>query len=246
MITRKEKKMLLYAAGGLSLVLVYFFIVAPGKEERMELKNTSEALEAELAQVKAYADEQAYYEEETAVMQEEIDAVLAQFPSWITEETAIMYADMLENDTDIYIPNISIGNSNYLYTLGEDSGETAENGVSLYGTSVVYTFTVPYDDMKKVVRTIQEDEERRNVETITLSYESGSGELVGNMTVNMYAVTGTGKEYVAPNVPSMMLGTDNIFGTVSALGNGDDADGEDTGDAEEGAEEEDVSLEDEE
>ena len=244
MITKKEKKMLLYAAGGLCLVLVYFFIVAPGKEELSELKNTSESLATELEQAKAHADKQEYYEQETAVMQEEIDAVLAQFPSWITEETTIMYADMLEDDTDIYIPNISIGNSNYLYTLGEGAGEMAGTGISLYGTPVVYTYTVSYDDMKKVVRIIQEDDERRNVETITLSYESGSGKLVGNMTVNMYAVTGTGKEYVAPNVPSMMLGTDNIFGTVSASGDNRDSDEKDTDDAEEDAEGEDVSLED--
>lgn len=228
MITKKEKKMLLYAAGGLSLVSVYFFILAPGKEERTELKTTSEALAVELEQAQAHADKQEYYEQETAVMQEEIDAVLAQFPSRVTEETTIMYADMLEDDTDIYIPNISIGNSNYLYTLGQDSGEVAGSGISLYGTPVVYTFTVPYDDMKKVVRMIQEDEERRNVETITLSYESGSGELVGNMTVHMYAVTGTGKKYVAPNVPSMMLGTDNIFGTVSVPDDNPDVSEEET------------------
>ena len=104
----------------------------------------------------------------------------------------------------------------------------AGSGISLYGTPVVYTFTVPYDDMKKVVHMIQEDEERRNVETITLSYESGSGELVGNMTVNMYAVTGTGKKYVAPNVPSMMLGTDNIFGTVSVPDDNPDVSEEET------------------
>lgn len=227
MITKKEKKTLLYAAGVLSLVLVYFFILAPGKEERTQLKDTNEALAIELEQVEGYAEKQEYYQQETAAMQEEIDAVLAEFPAWITEETTIMYADMLEDDTDIYIPNISIGNSNYLYTLGENSGEMAGSGISLYGTPVVYTFTVSYDDMKKVVRMIQEDEEQRNVETITLSYESGSGKLVGNMTVNMYAVTGTDKEYVAPNVPSMMLGTDNFFGTVSALSGSDDASEED-------------------
>lgn len=244
MITRKEKKMLLYAAGILGLVSAYFFIAAPAKDERTELKNTREALATELAQVKEYADNRQYYERETAAMQGEMDAVLAQFPSWIAEETTIMYADMLEDGTDIYIPNISIGNSNYLYTLGQNSGETAGNGISLYGTQVVYTFTVPYDDMKEVVRTIQEDKERRDVETITLSYESGSGELVGNMTVNMYAVTGTGKEYVAPAVPSMMLGTDNIFGTVSGMSSGGAADGEATDDAEEGKGNEDESFED--
>lgn len=223
MITKKEKKLLLYAAGLLSVVLVYFFIVKPQKEERAELENTGETLVSELKQVKQYAENQTYYEQKTASMQQEIDAVLAQFPAWITEEKTIMYADMLEDDTDIYIPNISIGNSNYLYTLGQESGETAETGISLYGTPVVYTFTVSYDDMKKVVRMIQENEEKCNIETLTVSYNGAGGNLVGTMTVNMYAVTGAGKEYVTPDVPSMILGTDNIFGTLSASGNDFDA-----------------------
>lgn len=224
MITKREKKLLLYAVGILSVVLVYFFIVSPGAEKRTELKNTGEALEAELEAVKEHAELQTYYEQETAVMQAEIDRVLAEFPARITEETTIMYAAMLEDDSDIYIPSISIGNSNLIYTLGQESGEVAGTGVDLYGTPVVYTFTVSYDDMKQVIRTIQEDENQRNVETITLSYESGTGMLIGTMTVNMYAATGTDAVYQAPQVAPMPMGTDNIFGTVSNAGGEDEVD----------------------
>lgn len=221
MITQKEKKVLLYVAGILSIVLAYVLVVAPGNEKRAELKAESEALMAELEQAEQHAEMQEYYEQETVTMQTRIDEVLAEFPADIKEETAIMYADMLENKSDIHIPSISIGANNLLYTLGQDSGETANGGVSLYGTQVGYSFTVPYDDMKQVVRTIQEDKEQRNVETITLSYEAGSGELVGSMTVNMYSVVGTDKSYAAPSVPSMSLGTDNIFGTVITVEDGE-------------------------
>lgn len=214
MITKKEKKTLLYAAGILSIVLAYVLVVSPGKEKRTELKNEGEVLEVELEEAKQHAKMQEYYEQETVTMQAQIDEVLSEFPADIKEETAIMYADMLENKADIYIPGISIGADNLLYTLGQNAGETVSGGVSLYGTQIVYSFTVPYDDMKKVIRTICEDEEQRNIETITLSYESGSGELVGSMTINMYYVTGTDKAYAAPAVPSMSIGTDNIFGTV--------------------------------
>lgn len=221
MITQREKKVLLYAAGILSIVFAYVLVVAPGKAKRAELKSEGAALAAELEQAEQHADMQEYYEQETVTMQTRIDEVLAEFPADIKEETAIMYADMLENKWDIYIPGISIGANNLLYTLGQDSGETANSGVSLYGTQIAYSFTVPYDDMKQVIRTIQEDEEQRNIETITLSYEAGSGELVGSMTVNMYSVVGTDKMYETPSVPSMSLGTDNIFGTVVTGRNGE-------------------------
>lgn len=221
MITKRDKKMLLYAAGILSVVLVYVFVVSPGQDKRAELKSEAAALEAELEQAEQHVKMQEYYEQETAVMQAQIDEVLAAFPADIKEETAIMYADMLENKSDIHIPGISVGAENLLYTLGQDSGENVNGGVSLYGTQIAYSFTVPYEDMKQVIRTIQEDEEQRNVETITLSYEAGSGELAGSMTVNMYSVTGTDKPYIAPDVPPMSLGTENIFGTVEHTGEAD-------------------------
>lgn len=218
MITKREKKILLYVAGILSVVLVYVFVIAPGQEKRAELKNEAAELEAELEQAEQHAKMQEYYEQETAAMQTQIDEVLAAFPADIKEETAIMYADMLENRSDIHIPAISVGAGNLLYTLGQDSGENVNGGVSLYGTQIAYSFTVPYEDMKQVIQTIQEEEEQRNVETITLSYEAGSGELAGSMTVNMYSVTGTDKPYTVPDVPAMSLGTDNIFGTVEPAG----------------------------
>lgn len=220
MITNKDKKTLLYAAGIVSVALVYFLSVVPANEEREALKTSNAALEAELAELKGHAEKKEYYEKETKTMQAEIDSVLEEFPAGITEETTIMYADMLETDTDMAIPNISIGNSNLLYTLEQ---ENAANSFSLYGTPVVYTFTVGYDDLKQVIATIQEDEEQRNVESITVSYESGSGMLVGNMTVNMYAVTREGAQYKAPTVPEMSLGTDDIFGTLSSGGGSDEA-----------------------
>lgn len=226
MISNKDKRTLFYAAGVVSLVLVYFLSAAPAKEERDALELQQTELEAELTRLRAYADMQEQYERETKEMQQEIDAVLAEFPAGITEETTIMYADMLETDTKINIPAISIGNSNVLYSLDQSETVASENAFTLYGTPVVYTFTVSYADMKEVVNTIGKDEEKRNVETITLSYESGSGMLVGNMTVNMYAVTREGAQYREPEVPFMSLGTDNIFGTVITGGSdeaGDEA-----------------------
>lgn len=236
MITKREKKMLLYTAGIASLVLVHFVVMLPGKEERAALRSEGESLEAELESARDKKEMQAYYEQETDAMQTEINAVLEQFPAEITEETAIVYAGILEEETDTYIPNISIGNSNFIYTLGQESDGGTGSGISLYKTPVVYTFTCSYDDMKKMVRIIQEDEEQRNVEEITLSYESGTGMLVGNMTVNMFAVTGTGKAYETPGVPSMLLGTDNIFGTVTSQSGGGEDEAEEADESDAGTE----------
>ena len=52
------------------------------------------------------------------------------------------------------------------------------------------------------------------VDTVTASYDGTTGNLVGNMTINMYTVAGTERMYEKPYVPAMNMGIENIFGTI--------------------------------
>ena len=44
-----------------------------------------------------------------------------------------------------------------------------------------------------------------------MSYDSTNGGLQGSLVLNLYAVTGTGKEYVAPDISGLSMGVGNIF-----------------------------------
>ena len=44
-----------------------------------------------------------------------------------------------------------------------------------------------------------------------MAYDSTTGGLKGNLVLNLYAVTGTGKEYVAPDISGLSMGVGNIF-----------------------------------
>ena len=57
------------------------------------------------------------------------------------------------------------------------------------------------------------------IETLTVTFDDSTGLLVGSTTLNMYlAPYQMGKEYVQPDFSSVLLGTDNIFGTISLHG----------------------------
>lgn len=85
---------------------------------------------------------------------------------------------------------------------------------NLYDMVVSYDFKTSYEDLKKIFGNILDNKDKRNVGDIAITYDEDSGKLIGNMTVNMYFVTGTDKVYEAPDTGTMKHGLSNIFGTL--------------------------------
>ena len=230
-ISRKDIKLLLYAGGILFLVAVYFVFYRNIDQKSNELEGRIRILEQEKNQLEALNDKKAEYKEETENMQREIDVILAGFPADVKEENAIVYANQLENLSGMEISGINIGSKNLLHSTGENA-ESEENGdtatadqlpsLYLYGMPVNYSFTVEYSSFKKAAALIAENEEKRNMETITLSFDEESGKIVGTAAVNMYFIMGSNSVYQEPEIPPIPQGIDDIFGTVG------DADQEDT------------------
>jgi hypothetical protein len=52
-----------------------------------------------------------------------------------------------------------------------------------------------------------------NISDLTAAFDSTTGNLAGTMTIHLYAVNGTGKKYLEPQIAGLDIGTDNIFGT---------------------------------
>ena len=83
--------------------------------------------------------------------------------------------------------------------------------VSLLQETLTTSYECDYEQLKKLVDFVNTYPERMNIENITMSYDSTTGGLKGNLVLNLYAVTGTGKEYVAPDISGLSMGVGNIF-----------------------------------
>ena len=60
-----------------------------------------------------------------------------------------------------------------------------------------------------------------SINNLTVSYDESTGLLSGTTVVDMYCIPGQpGKEYVQPNFSSVLLGSDNIFGSIELYGGG--------------------------
>ena len=133
---------------------------------------------------------------------------------------------------------MTINPANLLYTMGQFRANTAEMDTAtdttspqtvqgtqryLYAVNLSLDYSVSYEGFKKIIDFIQADTDKRNIESISLSYDTETGNLLGTMVINLFELQGNDKVYEEPYIPSMPLGNTNPFGTFGA------ADGQEAG-----------------
>lgn len=122
--------------------------------------------------------------------------------------------------------------------IGDDpvsASDAAVNGVDnanmpsvLMDRTVTMNYLVSYEGVKRGVKSISMQDNRMSISSMNLSYDESTGLLRGTTVVNMYCIPGqAGKEYVQPNFSSVLLGSDNIFGSIELYSPGLTLPGED-------------------
>ena len=111
----------------------------------------------------------------------------------------------------------------------------------LMDRGVTLNYLVSYEGLKRGIKSISMQDNRMSINNLTVAYDETTGLLRGTTVVDMYCIPGQpDKEYEEPNFSSVLLGSDNIFGSIELYGIGfdinvnNDAEGEES---EEGAEE---------
>lgn len=97
-----------------------------------------------------------------------------------------------------------------------DEASVVKPDYNLFQMPVSYDIKSSYRDLKKIISDILSDPDKQNVAGLSLTYDEESGNLVGNMNINRYYVTGTEKQYQNPDAGNIKKGTNNIFGTVES------------------------------
>ncbi len=85
---------------------------------------------------------------------------------------------------------------------------------ALYEKDVTILCATTYEGLKRAVSYVLDRNDRTGV-AATASYDITTGILVAGIKAGTLYVTGTDKQYIAPDIPYVQQGTDNIFGTIS-------------------------------
>lgn len=126
-----------------------------------------------------------------------------------------------EGSTDTAAADTSSTEAASTETAASDGTEAAaapSNPVSGYYATIGINYEASYTGLKDMIEYVNTYEDRMTISDTSASFDSETGGLSGTMTLNMYYLMNTGKEYIPPEFEGISKGVTNIFG-----GSADDA-----------------------
>ena len=206
-LSKRDKGLLLGLLGLLLAVASYVWVYNPYTLKHQELEAELAKLQAHEAELQKLVDNYDFYKEQIVLLTDRRDELVEIFPAEIKPENEIMYAVELEDKLEVEFSALNYGSPIEIVPTNNNAGLIA------YNTPLTGNYTATYKGLKDMVLYTAEQNNRMVVDSVTASYDGLTGNLIGNVTINMYAVGGTERIYEKPYVPAMNMGIDNVFGT---------------------------------
>ena len=218
-ITSKQVFTYVFLLGIIAIVAVYFLVYKKNMT-LAEQKNASNAvLNERVTALEQYHIDEPRYLEEMEPIKAEIDSLLAPYASNVTDVDLIMQAVKTQQVAPIVYSGINLGSKNVLKTIGADIVQNAavekyQEQISFVEQTCSLPNKITYDGLKTAVQSLFDSEYMIGIRSITYAKVGDQGDIQGNIDLSYYYVTGTGKEYVKPELPEYVSGTENIFGVA--------------------------------
>lgn len=202
-----------------ALVALYFLKYKKDMEYVAEKDANNIILNERVKALEQYHIDEPRYLEEMEPIKAEIEDKLSPYASDVTDLDLIMQAVKTQQVAPIEYTAISFGNKNVMKYIGADVVQNA--AIEKYQQDIIFmeqTCTLPnkitYEGLKTAVKSLFESEYMIGIQNITYAKAGNQGELQGTIDLSYYYVTGTGKEYVKPELIEYEYGTENIFGVA--------------------------------
>lgn len=239
-ISDSELRLILLLLSVVLLAAAYFFVYDRNVKAAQELEDQNKIDSETVARLEAMVAVRAQVEAETEQLRQNINDIVAKYPADMTTEKAITVLQNIEDYTGMDVPNVSFLINNLVMNFTYPSEET---GVppSGYYASLSMNYTASYAHFKNMLAYIASLQDRMTAPVVSVTYDQVTDMVSGSITMNLFYLRDTGKEYVAPVIPGIDKGVESIFGAGDGivLGSQDSEDeGEEGAEGTEGAEEE--------
>lgn len=202
-ISEKDKKTLLIFLSILVIACTYFFLYTPMMRKVNEQSEQTKQLQSKLSELKNMEAKRVVTEKEIKEFNEQVKNVVKNFPEKITTESEIAYLLKFIDTTEIKMSSVSLAEKNEIYN----------NGIVANSYQIAFPFQTTYEGVKTAIQYLNNNKQRTSIETFNASYDATTGNLSGNMEINLYCVPELGTKYEQPDFGDMKIGTQNLFGT---------------------------------
>ena len=244
-ISARDKKLLVYLIAVSIIAGSYFFVAKPLLDKQAILNEEISELQQKVTHYTDIYNNMDNYESQIAEAQTKYNETCNKLFGGLNQDNTIMMVKDLENATDVWIARLSFTEEDVVF--GEEIADAnAESDVAEDATSEVATndateatvadgseaapasikglrqdlnidYAASYDNFKRFIEYIENHDERLFISSINATYSVDSGLVGGSMVLSQYAILGTDKEYKAPEINNVTLGTDTIFKTGTTL-----------------------------
>lgn len=217
-----NKNLLIYVAafGALLMIAVYFLVYNRFIEQAETIESSNKELSARVDELKVYYDNRETYIKLTQVTEQLIDEIMLAYPADAREEDAIILAVRMQRESGASFQSVSMEKGSSIHTVTAETVAAANSEkyaeeIQFYTMNATYANEVSYSGLKSMIQMIFDNDSRIGIQNITYSKgDEENSNLTGHMDLIFYSASGTGKEYVAPDIVPYLAGTDNIFGEV--------------------------------
>lgn len=229
-ITSSELRLLLIVLAIAILALSWFLGFRNMTNYASRVNEQNAVDEATVTQLKLMEQNRSQVEQETAEAYQKIDDIIAKYPSALTQEKAISIVQDMEEKTGVHISAAGFLMDDL---IGEVSGTsiatgeadesavadmpTADSNIGYYAV-LTMNYQATYDGFKEMLDYVAALPDRANMPNVSAEYDEETGGLVGSISLYMYYLTNTDREYEAPEITGVNKGVFDIFGTGSTGG----------------------------
>lgn len=216
----KNRVLYVAACGALLMILVYVLAYQRLITEAEDIEASNRELSQRVSQLKIYYDNRYTYQADTETTEQLIDELLAGYPADARDEDVIMLAVQMQqgNDGEFLTINTDRGEAIHVIsaeTVAAAASEKYTQEIQFREMYATYVNEVGYPGLKSMIQRIYDSNNRVGIQNIAfIKGDAENPKLSGHMDLVFYSVTGTGKEYVAPDIVPYLAGTDNIFGEI--------------------------------
>lgn len=226
-ITESDKKLLYILFIILIVAASYYFgytninkMSEDLENEKRELQLTYNELYPNYARKDLIAGETTKYE---ALYNE----LVTYFSNGTTQDNSIIFLNAIENENDVWFNQVSMTETVPAYTFGQViSTNPYRDGQTVYSsdmkghkTTFTISYEASYDNWKQMVKSINTYTYKCTLESITATYDQSGDVVSGNMTMSIYDITGSTREFPSTTIKGVPSGTGNIYSSSTFFPN---------------------------
>ena len=217
-ISKHDQKFILILLSLLVLFLSYFSVSKSLHGKEAAVQTELDALAPQYQELRSYYDNLTSYKQQATEMADSVNQSMSEFPSDVRSEDMVMYSTELAEKVGITVDSISMDSPEVVsqFTIPKMTGDSIET-VPYTVISVKFTVScgLNYQQLKSLISYVYDNSKKTTLDSLVISYDSETGNLLGNVTLNKYFILSSDYIYTPTGTPSVTKGITDPFGTFT-------------------------------